>query len=193
MLSKDETKTRNAIKAINAMEKDEEVAAYIEGETRQDVLDAAQVQIEFIGKTATDEGRGTTDAEKNKPPDTNTAPPSPQSPPAGGDEGKKKQGETGAITTKTEEFKGGGIEGTKDVDSSSLIPRPSSSQILTGHDIIEGLDKAALKIVNERALKDAKAAATDPVAKAAAEIRKEKGIVTCEDVLARMKAEGKTV
>ncbi len=49
-LSKDQ-KSKNAIKEINAMETIEAVKAYIAGDDRQDVLDAANVQIEFIEKT----------------------------------------------------------------------------------------------------------------------------------------------
>ena len=50
-LSKDQ-KAKNAIKDINAMESVEAVKAYIAGDDRQDVLDAAQVQIDFILKAS---------------------------------------------------------------------------------------------------------------------------------------------
>ncbi len=49
--SKDE-KVKNAIKHINTMEAAAAINEYIAGEERQDVLDAARLQIELIEKTA---------------------------------------------------------------------------------------------------------------------------------------------
>ena len=220
MLSKDEVKTRNAIKAINAMDAIDAVKSYIEGEDREDVLDAAQVQIEFI------ENQGSGDGVQGA---GTTSPPSPQSSPSGGEDGKPKQGEQdGPITQKTDEFKGGGVQGTKEQgpgspasgtggvqgseipqseirnpqlnegeDSKSDIipetrtPNPGPRTTLTGQDVIEALDKTALKSAQDHAAKSAPAEAT--ATKTAAELRQAKGVVTCEDVLAKMRAEGKTV
>jgi hypothetical protein len=219
MLSKDETKTRNAIKAINAMDTLDAVNAYIAGEDRPDVLDAAQVQIEFI------ENQG-----QSSPSDA----PSPAPPTGGGatsgEDEKAKQGEQpGPITQKTDEFKGPGVQGTKSAVASPLAgddaSRPASSEGtsrgegaasgagkdpiapnselrtlnpelpkggISGSDIIESLDKTALNAAKESELRAAETEKKNE-GKSEAEIRQEKGIVTCEDVLNKQRAEGKKV
>lgn len=172
MLSKDETKTRNAIKTIDHMETVEAVTAYVAGETRQDVLDAAQVQIDFITRFDTSDGSDKSDASH----------------------AQSKQGETGPLTQKTAEFKGGGVQGTKNPSPSGRGQGEGGSiphSVITGHDVVDSLDKAALKLVNEGAIRTDAAAGAET--KTAAELRKAKGVVTCDDVIERMRAEGKAI
>jgi hypothetical protein len=66
-----------ALNAIREIETEKELRAFIKGESREALLDAAEYRINVL---------------------------------------RPKQGQTGPITQKTEEFKGG-IEGTKEVES----------------------------------------------------------------------------
>ncbi len=88
-LSKDEKKIKNVIKTINELETVEAIQTYIAGDDRQDVLDAAQLQIELIEKTSPSPqpsphgGEG----EEKKPADTATAPALESGPVAASDAG----------------------------------------------------------------------------------------------------------
>jgi hypothetical protein len=144
MLSKDILDEVETLNAIQAIETEKDLRAFIKGESRESLLDAAQFRINAL---------------------------------------RPKQGEqSGPITQKTQEFKVG-IEGTKGVYTHN--PR----NVITGHDIIDGLDKAAFahaqdvqrSIMEAESAKDAKAAA-EP-----------KAHVTIEDVLAAQRAEGRKV
>jgi hypothetical protein len=90
-----------------------------------------------------------------------------------------KAGEqTGPITHQTADFKGPGVQGTK-------------SDIITGASVVEELDNAALQRATEAAVQANKTEAS--ATKTEAEIRREKGIVTCEDVVAQLREKGKTI
>ena len=84
-----------------------------------------------------------------------------------------------------------GEDSKSDIIPETRTPNPGPRTTLTGQDVIEALDKTALKSAQDHAAKSAPAEAT--ATKTAAELRQAKGVVTCEDVLAKMRAEGKTV
>jgi hypothetical protein len=207
MLSKDEAKTKNVFKTINAMDSADAINSYIAGDTREDVLDAARLQIEILANQGTGDG-GTVGTDKETVERQGD----------GSHSALAKQGEqTGPITQQTSEFKGPGVQGTKSDtetrrrgdgepdketvgqgDKGSPLPIGKRAEgegahtgPLAGQDIIEALDDEALKKARAIAVKDA--AAGDPITKTVAEVRRSKGIVTCEDVLEKQRREGKIV
>jgi len=150
MFSKDILDEVEALNAIQAIETEKDLRAFIKGESREPMLDAAQFRINAL---------------------------------------RPKQGEQlGPITQKTSEFKVG-IDGTKDVSDTPHFALRTPHSVVTGHDIIDGLDKAAFAHAQEvqRSIMEAESAKD---AKAAAE---PKAHVTIEDVLAAQRAEGRKV
>ncbi len=104
----------------------------------------------------------------------------------------KKQGEQpGPITHETHDFKGSGIEGTKDaaVIPQSAIRNPKLH--ITGSDIVEAIDKTDEKksLEFERQAAEEKAAAD----KAKQDAAVPRSYVTGEDVIKKMRAEGQKI
>ncbi len=103
-----------------------------------------------------------------------------------------KQGEqTGPITQTTADFKGG-VQGTKGSDdTSSIVPRDASLGSITGQDIVGAIDERDEKLAIEAAVRTASSGSSED--KSAAQVRKERGIVSGEDVVAKLRAEGKAI
>jgi len=106
---------------------------------------------------------------------------------------KPKQGEQpGPITTMTHEFKGSGVEGTKAVIPDipqSAIRNPKSH--ITGNDIVKEIDLA-----DEKKALDFERQATEEKAvidKAKQDAAVPRNYVTGEDVIKKMRAEGKQI
>lgn len=156
--SKDLEDEVSVLNELLSFETEKEIRAFIKGEGRESVLDAAQERInEIIRKSPRPGGE--------RPGEGASSP---------GDIPKQGQ-EPGPITKNTAEFKGSGVEGTK-------------GQV-RGEDVIEELDKVA----GEKAAEALRKSAVEETAKEAEAAAKPKAHVTIDDVLARMRSEGRKV
>ncbi len=175
-LSKDIENEQEAIGRFHAIGTEKEVRAFVKGDQRDAVMDAAAARINELKAGEEGKKQGETDRLTKH---------------TGDFKGPGVEGMKSAVAPPSTGGVGEGAASKSD-QASDLSHSALRTPHLSGEAVVDALDKTALKQTRDREIQ-AREAEKKNEGKSAELIRRAKSIVTCDDAIEQMRKEGKIV